>query len=241
MHERGQRALEIRERHLLADHQAFDLREHRRVREIELIAAIHAAGGNQANRRREFLHVPDLHARRVRAEQRCGRADERSHGRREIERVLHVAGGMLRRHVERFEVVVVVLELRPVDDQEAEAREDRFDALAKNRQRMPMADSPNAAGQRDVDAACRGARRRRGLEARGEARVEIFLQLVDELTEARPVVGRHLSEALQQGGDEPALAREIAIADRPNIRLVRGGRQILLEPGPERVDVQFRS
>ena len=42
--------------------------------------------------------------------------------RREVERVLHVARGMLRRHVERFEVVVVVLELGPFDDEEAHAR-----------------------------------------------------------------------------------------------------------------------
>ena len=58
----------------------------------------------------------------------------------EIQRVLHVARGVLRRHVERFEVVVVVFELGPLDDEEAEAREDGLDALAQDGQRMAVAD-----------------------------------------------------------------------------------------------------
>ena len=70
----------------------------------------------------------------------AGDAGRGAHRRREVQRVLHVARGMLRRHVERFEVVVVVLELGAFDDEEAEAREDRFDALAQERQRMAMAD-----------------------------------------------------------------------------------------------------
>ena len=50
----------------------------------------------------------------------------------EVQRVLHVARGMLRRHVERFEVVLVVFELGPLDDLEAHAREDGLDALAQD-------------------------------------------------------------------------------------------------------------
>ena len=73
------------------------------------------------------------------------------HRRREVQRVLHVARGMLRRHVERFEVVVVVFELGALDDEEAEAGEDRLDALAQDRQRMAVADARTTAGQRDVD------------------------------------------------------------------------------------------
>ena len=55
--------------------------------------------------------VLDRVDRRVRAQQRGGRADRRAHGLREVERVLHVARGMLGGHVERFEVVVVVFDL----------------------------------------------------------------------------------------------------------------------------------
>ena len=87
-----------------------------------------------------LFHVPDLHAGGVRAEKRCRRAGGRTYGRREIQRVLHVARGMVLRHVERFEVVVVVLELGALDHEEPHATEDGFDALAQQRQRMAMAE-----------------------------------------------------------------------------------------------------
>ena len=79
-----------------------------------------------------LLHVADLHPGGVRAQQRRRRAGRRAHRRGEVERVLHVARGMLRRHVERFEVVVVVFELGPLDDEEAEAGEDGLDLLAQD-------------------------------------------------------------------------------------------------------------
>ncbi len=132
VHERGQRALQIGQRDVLADDEAFDLREHRRVREIEVVAAVDAPRRDQPDRRLMLLHVADLHPRRMRPQQRRRRARSRAHGGREIERVLHVARGMLGRHVERFEVVIVVFELGAFDDQEAEAREDGFDALAED-------------------------------------------------------------------------------------------------------------
>ena len=74
---------------------------------------------------------------------------------REIQRVLHVPGGMLRRHVERLEVVVVVLRLRPLEDLEAEPCEDRLDLLPQRRQwmtvtqrrhRAPAATRPSGGG-----------------------------------------------------------------------------------------------
>ena len=140
VHEREQRALQIRERDVLADDEPFDLREHRRVREVEVVAAIDAAGRDQPDRRLVLLHVADLHPRRVRPQQRRRRARSRAHRRGEVQRVLHVARGMLGRHVERFEVVVVVFELGAFDDEEPEAREDGFDALAQDGQRMAVAD-----------------------------------------------------------------------------------------------------
>jgi len=68
---------------------------------------------------------------------------------------------MLRRHVERFEVVVVVFELGSFDDEEAEAEEDRLDALAQERQRVAMTEQGDAAGQRDVDRIAGRTRRAR--------------------------------------------------------------------------------
>ena len=78
---------------------------------------------------------------------RVRRADgrTRANGCAQVQRVLHVARGVLRRHVERFEVVVVVLGLGAVEDLVALAREDGLDALAQLRQRMAVADDGRTA------------------------------------------------------------------------------------------------
>ena len=111
--ERVQRALEIAEADALVDDEAFDLREHRRVRRVEVVAAVDAARRDDAHRRLVRLHVANLHARGVRAQQRRRpAADRRRHRRGEVQRVLHVARRVLGRHVQRFEVVPVVFELR---------------------------------------------------------------------------------------------------------------------------------
>ena len=94
---------------------------------------------------------------------------------------------MLGRHVERFEVVVVVFELGPFDDQKPEAREDRFDALAKDGQGMTVADRRYAARQRDVDGSGRRARGARRGQALGQPGFDLDFQVVGELTEARPI------------------------------------------------------
>ena len=154
-HEREQRALQIRQRDAFADDEPFDLPEHRRVREVEIVAPVDAAGHDDADRRLVRLHVADLHRRGVRAQQR---PDDRRGvrfrpctGVREIQRVLHVARGMLGRHVQRVEAVPLVFDLRAFDDREAHAREDVFHAVAHERQRMAMAERAAGAGQRDVD------------------------------------------------------------------------------------------
>src|SRR5262245_22374359 len=133
---------------------------------------------------------------------------------------------MLRRHVERFEVVVVVLELGAVDDEEAEPREDRLDALAQDRQRMAMTDPGRAARERDVDGAGRrprGARRRKLLL---EPRLDLDFELIDELTEAGTFLCRRLAERLQERRDEPAFAREVTIADGADVGLARRAGQL---------------
>ena len=63
-------------------------------------------------------------------------ADDR---RVQVQRVLHVARGMVRRHVERLEVVEVVFDLGALEDLVAHAREDVLDLLADPHQRMDAA------------------------------------------------------------------------------------------------------
>ena len=185
------------------------------MREVEVVAAIDAAGDDDADRRLEGLHVADLHRRGVRAQQRrradlrlrrtaaerCpsvrapGPADDR---RLQVERVLHVARGMIRRHVERFEVVEVVFDFRPFEDLVAHAREDVFDLLADAHQRVHAAERQLAAGQRHVDGAGgrpAGAERRAPLVERG---LDLGLQLVDERADLAAELGRERAELLEQ-------------------------------------------
>ena len=50
----------------------------------------------------------------------------------DVEGVLHVARGVILGHRQRFEVVEVGLDLRPVGDGEAELREDRLDLAPRD-------------------------------------------------------------------------------------------------------------
>ena len=141
---------------------AFHLREHRGVRQVEIVAAVDAAGHDDPDRRLVRLHVADLHRRGMRAQQRpaiVGPAALALDRRRQIQRVLHVARGMLGRHVQRVEAVPLVLDLGTFDDREAHAREDVFHAIAHDGQRMPVAERRAAARQRDVDGVGGGRRR----------------------------------------------------------------------------------
>jgi hypothetical protein len=148
---------------------------------------------------------------------------------------------MIHRHVERFEVVVIVLELGPLDDQEAEAQEDGLDALAQQRERMPVADERRTAGQRDVDgvgpalALLRRARELR--EARLDDLFDVLLQLVGRLAEARTLVGAGAPERLHEGGDQAVLARQIPVAHAAQIGVARRGRHVGVELLPERSNV----
>jgi hypothetical protein len=65
---RQQRALQVRQRDAVADHQALALVEHRRVGEIEVVAAVDRADGDQPHRGLVPLHVADLHRRGVRTQ-----------------------------------------------------------------------------------------------------------------------------------------------------------------------------
>ncbi len=165
----------------LADDQSLHLMKHRRVREIEIVAPIHRPDRDQPHRRIVALHVPNLHRRGVRSQQRerlrraaapCRDSHLRGEPNRsaqpgsraarprrsstcwtigswllapsvdggsgfgQIERVLHVASRMLGRHVERFEVVVVVLDLGPFENLVAQTREDGADLVANQAERM---------------------------------------------------------------------------------------------------------
>ena len=153
---------------------------------------------------------------------------------REVEGVLHVAGGVLRRHVERLEAVVVVLHLGPVVHQVAHAEEDVLDLLAHDRERMAAALRGQAARQGHVDALAGEAQRARGALERRRLRLEARLQLA--LQRVQLLAGGLLlapatacRSELMQLGEGARLAPEEAVADR----LQRGGRRRRLEVAVE--------
>ena len=148
---------------------------------------------------------------------------------------------MLRRHVERFEVVVIVLELGPFGDEEAEAEEDLLDAVAEQRQGMAMADERRPAGKRDVDPV-RGRTRRGGVgEARLQRVFDVLLEEVRVAPERGPPVRRRLRDVFQEGGGEAAFAGEIAISQRAQFGFARRGGEFTLELRSESRNLQRRS
>ena len=89
--------------------------------------------------------VTDLARRSMGAEQRGAAL--------QIERVLHVPGRVVRRHVQRFEAVEVVVDLRErVVDLVAHRHEDVLELLPDHRQRVPAPDGAHPARQRHVHA-----------------------------------------------------------------------------------------
>src|SRR4029079_15002683 len=228
--EADERALQVGERHPFADDEPLDLREHRRVREVEPVAPIHTSRRDQPERRLVRLHVAELHAGRARAQQRRrASAVGGAHRRLQVERVLHVARGVLRRHVERFEVVVVVLELGALGDEEAEAQEDRLDALAQQRERMAMADERRPPGQRHVDGVAGGTLRGGLRQPLVQLGTNLLFERVGFAPERGPAIGGRRRDVLEQRRQQAALARQVAILQRAQVRLADGGRRFAVE------------
>src|SRR2546423_5268779 len=148
--------LQVLEAHVVADPQALDLVEHRRVRGVA-VDAVRAARGDDADvghgRRAGVLAgmgagVAQLHRRRVRAQ-----GEPAAFGvlHVDVERVLHRSRGMVLGVVERGEAHPVGLDLGTVGHIEAHRREDLLDALHRARDRMHRAATALAAGQGDVE------------------------------------------------------------------------------------------
>jgi hypothetical protein len=136
---------------------------------------------------------------------------------------------MLRRHIEGFEVVVIVLDLGPFDHHEPEPREDVLDPLAEQAERMPVAERGPAAGKRHVHGMARRACPHRRVDPRRQRRVDAVPERVGELAQARTLLGGNGPEGLQQRRNEPPLPRQIAVAYRAELRLGAGAREILIE------------
>ena len=144
LHEVEVDRLQVAKAHVLAEPEALDLVEHRRVRRV-VVDAVRAAGRDHADvghRRRAGvplrvrLRVADLHRRGVRAQVEPAPFVVLDV---DVERVLHRARRMVLGVVEGGEAVPVGLDLGTVGDFEAERGEDRLDALERAADRMDAA------------------------------------------------------------------------------------------------------
>nr|AOO54644.1 phenylalanyl-tRNA synthetase subunit alpha [uncultured bacterium] len=141
---------EIGETHALADPQAFDLMEHRRVRRIG-VHAVNAPRRDDADvghavQMRIFrhvrLHVANLDRRSVRA-QHVLLVD--------VERVVHGTRRMVFRDIQRGEIVEIVFDLGTFRYGVTDGMEKAFNALQRARDRMQSAHADAAPRQRHVE------------------------------------------------------------------------------------------
>ena len=142
MHERIERAFQVRKRDVAIHHKALHLHEHRAVARIHLIHAEHAAGHDEPERRFE---------RHERARLTGGSVRTQHHAVVDIEGILHVARRMVERQVQLREVVIVILHLRTTKRGEAHANERVADLAICPCHRMQVAGrQPALAGFRHI-------------------------------------------------------------------------------------------
>ena len=140
--DRFQAALQVAHGDALIDDKPLDLMEDGGVGGIDGIAAVHAAGRDDADGRLSLLHGADLHRGGLGAQQ---------HLIGDIKGILRIPGGVVRRQVERFKVVVIQLDLRAGDDIKAHAEEDLLDLIQDEIKGMAVALPDRRAGQGDID------------------------------------------------------------------------------------------
>jgi hypothetical protein len=119
----------------------------------------------------------------------------------EVQRVLHVARGMVRRHVQRFEIVEIVLDLRPLEDLVAHAAEDVLDLLPHSHQRMDPANGNLTAGECHVDCASGWPRRLDSGALLLQRRLHVLLERVDGGAVRGAFIRGTRPEFLHQAGD----------------------------------------
>ena len=128
------------------------------MRGIEEIATIHLTWREHADRWRKLLQRADLHGRGVRTQQRVVA---------QVQRIVQFHGRMIRREVERTEVVPFGFRFRAERDREAELAEDLADLIDDQCHRMERALPFASRRHGRVEGAggsARGLARREGVE-----------------------------------------------------------------------------
>ena len=146
-----ERAFEIGEGDVGIHSQSFHLMKDGRVSCICGIGTMHLAGNHYANRRRLLLHGMNLHWRSMGAQQKAVAllllllsGDK--------QRILGVARGMVGRKVQRFEIEVIGLNLRPFSHGVTHGAKDIHDLIHGLDDGMLCTQYRVDAGESDVDA-----------------------------------------------------------------------------------------
>ena len=208
--------------------------EHRRVGLVR-VAAIDAAGRDDAKWRLLLKHGADLHRARMGAEYRPRAV--RPLG--EIEGVVILPRGMLRRNVERGEIVEVGLDVGAFGDGETHIGEDLGDLVCDLAHRVDAALGERAFAHRqgDIGALTREPRAQRRAAKRlalGFQRLsDALFELIDRLPEALALFRRYAPERLHQLRDAALLAecRDAHLFERAKVcRLGDSAKQLALDP-----------
>ncbi len=129
----------------------------------------------------------------------------------EIKRVVLLPGRVLGGHVERAEIIKVILDVRPFGDIEAQVAPDLNDLLPHVADRVDGAAHLGADRQGDINAFRLQPQFKSGaaqhLLALGEGRGDLGLQLVELGSKAPALLGLHCGERLHPVGN-PALFAE---------------------------------
>src|SRR5258706_6779516 len=138
-----QRATQMRHRGGLIDQQPLHLVEDRFVTGVGRFVTIDLSRHDRTHGRLHLLHDANLIRRGLRAQKDLPWRDP--------ERILHVARGVIQRHIERLEVVVIRLDLRPLDDLASHAAEDAGDLAGGQRERVEVPTRSRPPRQRYVE------------------------------------------------------------------------------------------
>ena len=161
-----------------------------------------------------------------------------------IERILHIAGRVVLRHVQPGEVVVVVLDLRAFVDLKPHAGEHVHDLVLDEGDGMQAAVGPLLGGQRDVHRFGGVAGRQGGALHLGRQglvlRLGPVLELVDGLAHRRAFLLGDVAQGLGQPGHRAVLAEELLPEGR-QFRLVGDGCARLFNGGAQFLDLFFHS
>ena len=201
-----QHLLKVGKRHVLVDIETFDLVKEAVGAGCDGFVAIDAAGADDADGRLRALHHARLHRAGVAAQHNVAGhvaalvlADE--------EGVLHVAGGMVGRKVERGEHVQVVFYLGAIGQGESLACENVDDVLAHSGDGVASANLLRRRGSCDVDFACRCLFLLKAFFERVDFIGSKCLELVKALAKFSLLVVGHVTELAEQGCDLALLAQ----------------------------------